>query len=146
MKPKDYFTPEQQQQIVTAIENAERQTSGEIRVHVEWNCPTPNPLDRAAQVFAMLKMHRTQQRNGVLFYLSLNDHKFAILGDVGINIKVPADFWDSIKEAMASDFSDGKLTEGLVRGISMAGEQLAVHFPYNGDTDTNELNDDISFG
>lgn len=146
MKPKNFFAPEQQQQIVAAIEEAERQTSGEIRVHVEWSCKTPNPLDRASQVFAMLKMHKTQLRNGVLFYLALNDHKFAIIGDVGINTKVPANFWENIKETMAADFREGKLAEGLVKGIKMAGEQLNAHFPYDANTDMNELNNDISFG
>ncbi|HDP74545.1 MAG TPA: TPM domain-containing protein [Bacteroidales bacterium] len=146
MKPKDYFTPGQQRQIVEAIEEAERQTSGEIRVHVEWQCKVPNPLDRAAQVFAMLKMHKTKLRNGVLFYLSISDHKFAILGDADINNKVPVGFWDNIKEAMISEFKENRLTEGLVTGIKMAGEQLAVHFPYDAKTDINELSDEISFG
>lgn len=146
MKPKDFFTPEQQKQIVGAIEEAERKTSGEIRVHVEWQCKTPNPLDRAAQIFATLKMHKTQLRNGVLFYLSLNDRKFAILGDAGINSKVPENFWDTTKEAMLAEFKEGRLTEGLVKGIKMAGEQLASHFPYDSKTDVNELSDDISFG
>ncbi|MBC7125204.1 MAG: TPM domain-containing protein [Bacteroidales bacterium] len=145
MKPKDYFTPEQQRQIVEAIEEAERQTSGEIRVHVELECKG-SPLDRAARIFAMLKMHKTKQRNGVLFYLSLNDHKFAILGDAGINSKVPEGFWDNIKEAMVTEFKENRLAEGLVKGIKMAGEQLAAHFPYDAKTDINELSDDISFG
>lgn len=145
MKPKDYFKPEQQRQIVEAIEEAERQTSGEIRVHVEWECKG-SPLDRAARIFAMLKMHKTKLRNGVLFYLSISDHKFAILGDAGINSKVPVGFWDNIKEAMVSEFKENRLTEGLVTGIKMAGEQLALHFPYDAKTDTNELSDEISFG
>ncbi len=145
MKPKDYFTPAQQGQIVEAIEQAERQTSGEIRVHVEWECKG-SPLDRAARIFAMLKMHKTKLRNGVLFYLSLKDHKFAILGDVGINVKVPENFWDTIKEAMLAEFKEGRLTEGLVKGIGMAGEQLSAHFPFDPNTDTNELSDEISFG
>jgi len=145
MKPKDYFTPEQQRQIVDAIEEAERQTSGEIRVHVEWKCKG-SPLDRAARIFATLKMHKTKLRNGVLFYLSIHDHKFAILGDVGINTKVPENFWDNTKEAMLAEFKEGRLAEGLVKGIKMAGEQLSTHFPYDTNTDTNELSDEISFG
>lgn len=145
MKPKDYFTPEQQRQIVDAIEEAERQTSGEIRVHVEWKCKG-SPLDRAARIFATLKMHKTKLRNGVLFYLSIHDHKFAILGDVGINTKVPENFWDNTKEAMLAEFKEGRLAEGIVKGIKMAGEQLSTHFPYDANTDTNELSDEISFG
>ncbi|MDI3527951.1 MAG: hypothetical protein PWR03_2135 [Tenuifilum sp.] len=146
MKPKDFFSENQKKQIVSAIEEAEKNTSGEIRVHVEWECKLDNPLDRAAQIFAMLKMHKTKLRNGVLFYLSLNDHKFAILGDAGINSKVPENFWDNIKEAMLAEFKEDRLAEGLVKGIKMAGEQLSTHFPYNAKTDINELSDDISFG
>jgi len=91
-------------------------------------------------------MHKTKLRNGVLFYLSLKDHKFAILGDVGINVKVPENFWDTIKEAMLVEFKEGRLTEGLVKGIGMAGEQLSAHFPFDPNPDTNELSDEISFG
>jgi uncharacterized membrane protein len=144
MRPVDHFTREQQKQIVEAIKKAEHNTSGEIRIHIEKNCKK-DVLDRAADVFAMLKMHKTELRNGVLFYLSLEDRKFAILGDGGINAKVPENFWESVKEAVLEQFKLDNQTEGLVRGILMAGEKLKAHFPYQKD-DVNELSDEISFG
>ncbi len=144
MKPKDYFTPEQQKQIVDAIEEAELNTSGEIRVHIDLTCKG-DVLDRAAKTFAMLKMHKTKLRNGVLFYLSIQDHKFAILGDAGINSRVPENFWEFTKLAMLDKLKENNLTEGLVTGITMAGEQLKKYFPYK-DDDINELDNNISFG
>ena len=144
MRPIDYFTKEQQKQIVEAIKEAEKNTSGEIRVHIEKRCKI-DVLDRAADIFAMLKMHKTELRNGVLFYLSIEDRKFAILGDAGINAKVPNNFWESVKEAVFEQFKQNNQTEGLVKGILMAGEKLKAHFPYQKD-DVNELSDEISFG
>ncbi len=143
MKAKTFFTVEQQTSIVNAIAEAEKNTSGEIRVHLENKC-SADVLDRAAQVFAKLHMHKTKERNGVLFYLATEDHKFAILGDAGVNSKTGPDFWDTIKAGMADDFSKGNFTEGLVNGIIKAGEQLKVHFPYQSD-DVNELPNEISF-
>lgn len=144
MKPKDYFTPDQQKQIVDAIEEAELNTSGEIRVHVDLTCKG-DVLDQAAKTFALLKMHKTKLRNGVLFYLSIQDRKFAILGDAGINSQVPENFWESTKQTMLDKFKENNLTEGLVTGITMAGEQLKKYFPYK-DDDINELDNNISFG
>ena len=102
-------------------------------------------MDRAAEIFNVLKLHKTTLRNGVLFYMAIKDHKFAILGDRGINEKVSENFWDNIKEHMAGKFKAGMVTEGLVEGIKMAGRQLKQHFPI-ADDDKNELSDDISFG
>jgi len=139
-----FFTSDQKQQIISAIKDAELNTSGEIRVHIENHCKK-EVLDRAAAVFASLKMHKTKLRNGVLFYLAIKDHKFAILGDGGINAVSPDDFWDNIKEMMQLKFKESEFTEGLSAGIKMAGEQLKTHFPYRSD-DINELDDEISFG
>jgi len=144
MRPVDYFTKEQQKQIVEAIKQAEKNTSGEIRVHIEKRCKI-DVLDRATAIFAMLKMHKTKLRNGVLFYLSIEDHKFAILGDAGINAKVSNDFWESVKEIVFEQFKLDNQAEGLIKGIIMAGEKLKAHFPYQTD-DVNELPDEISFG
>jgi uncharacterized membrane protein len=141
---QEQFTTAQKKFIVNAIKQAELNTSGEIRVHVENKCKI-NVLDRAADVFAMLKMHKTAQRNGVLFYLATGDKQFAILGDAGINAKVPDNFWESIKEEMQLHFKKGDFTKGLVTGIEMAGEKLKQFFPYQTD-DVNELPDDISYG
>ena len=102
-------------------------------------------LDQAAAVFAALEMHKTKLRNGLLFYLAIKDHKFAILGDGGINAVIPDGFWNNIKEMMMQKFKEGEFTAGLSSGIKMTGEQLKTHFPYQSD-DINELEDDISFG
>jgi uncharacterized membrane protein len=144
MKPSKFFTEKEKESIKKAIAEAELNTSGEIRVHIEGVC-ADNVLDRAAYVFEKLAMHNTEQRNGVLFYLAVSDRKFAILGDAGINKVTPANFWVNIKENMSDYFKENKFTEGLISGIKMAGEKLKAHFPYKKD-DVNELPDDISFG
>ncbi len=141
---KDFITEADKKSIVDAIKEAELNTSGEIRVHIESHCKS-DVLDRAAFLFKKLQMHKTEQRNGVLFYLAYKDRKFAILGDGGINQKVPENFWDNIKEKMAERFKEGKFAEGLAVGIKESGEQLKTHFPYQSD-DVNELSDEISFG
>ena len=144
MKPSTFFKKEEKDAIKEAIAEAELNTSGEIRVHVEGKCKS-DLLDRAAYIFEKLAMHKTEKRNGVLFYLAINDKKFAILGDAGINKVTPDNFWDNIKDKMSGLFIEGKFTDGLAEGIKMAGEQLKSHFPYQQD-DVNELPDDISFG
>ncbi len=141
---KHLFSEEQKEDIVNAIKEAELNTSGEIRVHLEKSCPE-DVMDRAAFIFKKLKMHKTELRNGVLFYLAVKDHKFAILGDAGLNAKVPDGFWDEIKDLMLDHFRKGDFAGGLVQGILKSGEQLKAHFPYQTD-DVNELSDDISFG
>jgi uncharacterized membrane protein len=143
MSVEKFFSAEEKKQITDAIAEAEKNTSGEIRLHMEDRC-TIDVLDRAAYIFGKLKMHETAQRNGVLFYLAVNDRKFAILGDAGINTLVQANFWDEIKETMLGYFKIGKFADGLSVGIRMAGEQLKANFPYQSD-DVNELSDEISF-
>jgi uncharacterized membrane protein len=144
MNVQKYFTEENKLQIANAIRVAELNTSGEIRVHIEKHCKG-DVLDQAAYIFEKLGMHKTELRNGVLFYLAIEDHKFAILGDAGINQKVPLDFWEKAKEVALTKFKDGAVADGLASGIIMAGEQLKEHFPYQKD-DVNELSNDISFG
>jgi uncharacterized membrane protein len=144
IKAEDFFTKENKEKIVAAIKSAEKDTSGEIRVHLE-NNHKGDVLDRAAFLFKKLRMHNTEKRNGVLFYLAVNDRKFAIIGDAGINAVTPENFWDVIKDKMLSFFKEEKFTEGLVSGIAMAGEALKKYFPYKSD-DVNELSDEISFG
>ena len=141
---KDFFTPEHQEQIVAAVKQAEKNTSGEVRVFLENKCKEA-VLDRAVQVFNVLGMQKTELRNGVLFYLAVKDHKFAVIGDKGINDKVPANFCDNIKDHMKACFVEGRFADGLSDGIQMAGEQLSTHFPFQKD-DKNELSDDIAFG
>lgn len=141
---KDFFSSEDQNRIMDSIQRAEKDTSGEIQVHIENKCKG-DVLERAAKLFEILKMDNTVQRNGVLFYLAVHDRKFAILGDKGINEKVPENFWDEIKEHMQLLFREGRYVDGLTDGIRMAGEALGKHFPYQKD-DINELPDELSFG
>ena len=144
MSAKKFFTSEQQNSIKQALAAAELNTSGEVRVHIDDTCKE-DVLDKAANMFHQLKMDKTALRNGVLFYLAVTDHKFAILGDKGINEKVPTDFWDNIKDVMLDHFKKQQFTEGLCKGIEMAGEKLKSHFPLQ-TNDTNELNNEVSFG
>ena len=144
MSARNFFTSEQQKSIQQFIANAELNTSGEIRVHIDDKCKD-DVLDAAANMFHQMKMDTTELRNGVLFYLAVSDHKFAILGDKGINEKVPTDFWDHIKEVMLAHFKKQEFTEGLCKGIEMAGEKLKTNFPLQSN-DTNELANDVSFG
>lgn len=137
------FTEQQQQQVQDAIAQAELNTSGEIRVHIDKRCKE-EPMKMAIAVFEKLGMHKTEQRNAVLFYLAMDDKKLAILGDKGINEAVPTNFWDEIRDLMVSHFKKGEFTEGLSKGIVMAGEQLKSAFPYQSD-DTNELSNEITF-
>ena len=143
MKASEFFTKEQQGQIRDAIKEAEKTTSGEIRVHIETRI-SGNVLDRAAWIFKKIGMHGTEQRNGVLFYLAVINKKFAVIGDQGINAKVPEEFWDEVKKTLEKHFSEGEFTEGLTKGIIKTGKQLKEHFPYQ-KNDVNELPDDISF-
>jgi len=144
IKAENIFSQDEKTRIIRAIKSSEKNTSGEIRVHLENRC-SEDVLDRASHLFEKLNMHKTEKRNGVLFYLAVRDKKFAILGDAGINAVTPDDFWDTIKESMVSSFSEGKFTEGLTKGIEMAGKALQEYFPYQSD-DVNELSDEISFG
>lgn len=137
------FSEKEQQLISEAVESAERFTSGEIRICVEKSCTEP-VLDRAANYFKKLGMHKTAQRNGVLIYIAIQDHQFAIIGDEGINKLVPHNFWDSTKEAMLGYFKNGDLAGGITAGVKLAGEQLQTFFPYR-DGDVNELPDEISY-
>jgi uncharacterized membrane protein len=143
MKASSFFSKEQQAQILAAVKEAELETSGEVRVHIESSLKG-DVLDRAAWLFRKLGMDKTAERNGVLFYLAVNDRKFAIIGDAGINAKVPSGFWDDISELLKKNFKEGKFTEGLSEGILLAGKHLKMHFPHKQD-DVNELPDEISF-
>ncbi|MCU0456914.1 MAG: TPM domain-containing protein [Bacteroidales bacterium] len=143
MKASEFFTREQQERIRSAIKEAELDTSGEIRVHLETSV-SGDVLDRAAWIFAKVGMHKTENRNGVLIYLAVGNKKFAVIGDTGINSKVPGDFWDRTRELIQSKFREEKYTEGIVEGILMAGQQLKEFFPHKRD-DVNELPDDISY-
>ena len=143
-KSEEFLTKEEESAIVEAIRVAEKETSGEIRVHIE-KTTSKVPFDRALEVFHELKMDETHLKNGVLIYLAVADKKFVICGDQGINEVVPVDFWDSTKDIMATQFKTGNFKQGLIDGIVKAGEQLRHHFPYE-EGDMNELSNEISKG
>jgi uncharacterized membrane protein len=138
------FNDEEQKRISDAIAEAEKATSGELRVCIEKTC-SEEVLDRAAKYFYQLDMHKTKLRNGVLVYVAVVDRKFAIIGDAGINQVVSENFWDSTKEDMLSHFKTGDIVEGIVTGIKIAGDQLGKYFPHDLDSDTNELSNDVAF-
>ena len=140
---KDHINNEDQARIISAIEKAELNTSGEIRVHIESKCKE-DILDHAAFIFEKLEMHKTDQRNAILFYIAITDHKFAVIGDAGIHEKVGDDFWESVKNEMTSFFKEGNLADGLINGIEKAGNELKSFFPYQSN-DKNELDNEISF-
>lgn len=137
------FNEDEQLRIRKGIEDAERNTSGQIRVCIEKKCGE-NPLDRAAKYFHQLDMHKTKLRHGVLIYVATVDRKFAIIGDRGLNKVVPENFWDDVKEDMLNHFRFGDIVEGIVTGLKLTGEHLQRYFPHEADG-KNELPDDIAF-
>lgn len=140
----ELFNDDEQEQIRKAIEAVERYTSGEVRVCVEKTC-NEDVLKRAAKYFEQLGMQHTRQRHGILIYLATVDRKFAIIGDKGINKVVPADFWDTTKNAMLEHFKFGNLIDGIVTGLKIAGEQLHQYFPHHENEKPNQLPNDIAF-
>ena len=141
-KVEDFLTKAEEQEIVAAIGIAEKNTSGEIRVHIEKETSMA-AIDRAMEVFRNLNMENTDERNGVIIYVAVKSHQFAIYGDKGINEKVEDDFWSCTKDIMANHFKNGNFKQGLIDGIVKAGEKLKIHFPFQHD-DTNELSNEIS--
>ncbi|HEX9826950.1 MAG TPA: TPM domain-containing protein [Flavobacteriaceae bacterium] len=143
MSKSEYFlNTEEEQEVINAIQIAEKNTSGEIRVHIEQGSET-NAFERAKEVFHLLKMDNTKLQNGVLIYVAINNKSFAICGDKGINDVVSPDFWTSTKNIIQSHFKQGQFKQGLIEGILKTGEQLQKYFPWQKD-DTNELSDNIS--
>ena len=143
-KVEDFLTKEDEQAIVEAIRMAEKNTSGEIRVHIE-KTTSMDAYDRAMEVFHELKMDETELQNGVLIYLAVEDHNFVICGDKGINDVVQDDFWNCTRDIMVAEFKKGNFKQGLIDGITRAGEQLQKYFPWQ-EGDTNELSNEISRG
>lgn len=143
--PRHFYSESDLGHIIEAIKEAESYTSGEIRVHLESTAKGLETLDRATAIFVELEMHKTELRNGVLFYLAVEDRKFAILGDAGINEIVPLTFWDDVAMLMADYFKKNQFVLGLIEGIKMCGQKLKLRFPHQTD-DINELSDNISFG
>ena len=144
MNIKNFFNKDQKEQIIQAIKDAERMTSGEIRIHLESHCKGET-LQRAIHWFNKLKMHKTQLRNATIIYLAVNDHKFAIYGDEGINKVVPDNFWGDVKDEMSAYFIKNQFAEGIITGVKRVGEKLREFFPYHKD-DIDELSNEISTG
>ncbi|WP_396591702.1 TPM domain-containing protein [Allomuricauda sp. R78024] len=141
---EEFLTPVEEQEIIEAILEAEKNTSGEIRVHIEATTKIDH-FSRAQQVFHFLKMDNTKEENGVLLYVAVDDKKFVIYGDSGIDRAVPKGFWDTTKDLISSHFKQGHFKQGIVEGVIKAGKELEAHFPWN-HNDTNELSDAISKG
>ena len=123
---------------------AEKNTSGEIRVHIESHTRL-NHYDRARELFHLLKMDNTKEENGVLLYVAVNDKKFSICGDKGIDKVVPENFWEATKDIIQSHFKEGNFKNGILEGVLKAGTELEKHFPWK-HGDTNELSNEISKG
>lgn len=143
-KVEAFLTSEEEQEIVDAILEAEKNTSGEIRVHIESSAQMDH-FSRAQQVFHFLKMDNTKDENGVLLYVAVDDKKFVIYGDRGIDKAVPKGFWESTKDVIAQHFKEGAFKKGIVAGILKAGEELEEHFPWH-HGDRNELSNEVSKG
>ncbi len=143
-KVEDFLTKTEEAEVVEAIRLAEKNTSGEIRVHIEKETSIA-PIERAVEVFHELGMDTTQLRNGVIIYVAVKSKQFAIYGDKGINDKVDDDFWNCTKDIMVNHFKTGNNVQALVEGIHNAGEQLKKYFPFE-DDDTDELSNEISKG
>jgi len=145
-KKKNFFTAEEQQLIIGAIQNAERMTSGEVRVFVESKCSYMDAIDRAAELFFQLEMQKTDDRNAVLLYVAMKDRQLAVFGDEGIHKRVGNDYWSTEVKKMISNFNRENYAAGIAEVVKDIGTALTKNFPFNNDTDKNELPDDIVFG
>ena len=138
------FSQSDKNRILEAIQEAEKQTSGEIRVHADTKC-SGDPVQNAIAQFERLKMHETKDRNGVLIYIATEDRKLAIIGDQHINEKVSSDYWETTKNQLIAAFKKGEYVNGITDAVADVGEKLKAHFPYLSD-DTDELANDLSIG
>ena len=140
-----FLSSDDESAVVQAIQEAEKKTSGEVRVHIEKKCPKKDPIKRAINLFQKLRMHKTNLRNGVIVYVATEDHLLAIWGDEGIHAKVGQEFWESTLITLQEDFKTNQIKNGLTKALLDIGEKLQQHFPYQKD-DKNELDDSISYG
>ena len=145
-KKKNFFTAEEQQLIIEAIQNAERMTSGEVRVFVESKCSYMDAIDRAAELFFQLEMQKTDDRNAVLLYVAMKDRQLAVFGDEGIHKRVGNEYWNNAVQKMISNFNRENYATGIAEVVKDIGAALTKNFPFNNDTDKNELPDEIVFG
>jgi uncharacterized membrane protein len=145
-KKREFFTAEETQQLVAAIQKAEQRTSGEVRLFIESKCRFMDAVDRAKEIFIQLSMDKTDLRNATLIYIAIDDKQAAVIGDEGIHQKVGQEYWKAEVSKMLQQFRAAKLVDGICVAITDLGEALQLHFPYNSDTDKNELPDEIIFG
>ena len=145
-KKKDFFTEEEKLQIIEAVRNAEKRTSGEVRVFVESHFSYMDAIDRAKEIFVELRMNETADKNAVLVYVALKDKQLAVFGDEGIHSKLGNDYWNAEVRKMINKFNKENYADGIKEVVTDIGESLTRLFPYNNDTDKNELPDDIVFG
>lgn len=146
LRKKKLLSDEDNHLIVKAIRKAEKTTSGEVRVFVESRCPWMDAMDRAAEIFFRLKMDKTEQRNGVLVYIAMKDRQLAVFGDEGIHQKVGTEYWQQAVKEMIGRFHEHHYAQGIAECVIQVGQALTTHFPYDRDTDRNELPDEIVFG
>ncbi|MBL7724431.1 MAG: TPM domain-containing protein [Chitinophagaceae bacterium] len=145
-KNKSLFDEEDNRLIVKAIRQAEKRTSGEVRVFVENRCRFMDAIDRAAEIFFSLKMEKTEERNAVLVYVALKDHQLAVFADEGIYQKTGQEYWNKVVAEMIQSFNKDDYAKGIAECVIQIGEALTTHFPFDSDTDKNELPDHIVFG
>lgn len=145
-KNKPLLDEEENRLIVKAIRQAEKRTSGEVRVYVESRCRFMDAIDRAAELFFTLQMEKTDDRNAVLVYVALKDQQLAVFADEGIYTKTGPDYWNNVVKEMLRTFNKQDYATGIAECVIQIGEALTSHFPYDRDTDKNELPDQIVFG
>ena len=145
-KKREFFSAKDKEQIVQAIRLAEKETSGEIRIYIESKNAYMDAIDRAGEIFFRLQMQKTDDRNAVIVYLAVKDHQLAVFGDEGIHAKVGQEYWNREVAQMISSFNKEDYAEGIRQCVADIGEALHKHFPFENDTDKNELPDDIVFG
>lgn len=145
MKIEEFLSPEQEQKISDAITEAERGTTGEIRVHLEKKCKS-DPLHRAIEIFSDLEMYKTRFSNAVIIYVAVDDHKLAVYGDSGIDEVVDDNFWDEDISIMVEHFKKNQYEEGIVQVVARIGEKLKHFFPANDDDNPNEIDNSVSYG
>ncbi len=145
-KRKSLLSEEDTKMVVKAIRHAEQSTSGEVRVFIEKRCSWMDAMDRAGEIFFSLKMQETELRNAVLVYIAIKDKQLAVFGDEGIHTKVGTAYWNQLVSEMLSSFNKNNYGKGLAECVIQVGDALKKHFPYDKETDKNELPDEIVFG
>ena len=145
-KAENFFSEKEKEKVLHAIQETERNTSGEVRVFVESHCRFVDAIDRAAEIFYSLKMDATEQHNAVLVYVAMKDRQLAIFADDGIYKKAGTAFWKEEVTKMLQHFNKENYADGIATIVREIGDSLHTHFPYDASTDKNELPDDIVFG